>query len=308
MGKIAFLFSGQGAQYPGMGKALCEASNAAREVFTLADRVRPGTSAQCFSGTKEELSRTENTQPCVYCVDLAAAEALKENGILPDVAAGFSLGEVAALTFCGVLTPEAGFRLVCRRASFMENAAAHTGGGMAAVLKLSDERVEELCAAHKGTYPVNYNCPGQVSVAGEKAALEGLCKSVQEAGGRAVPLAVSGAFHSPMMDSAAGQMQQELKTVSVSAPGVPLYANATAELYGTDEAAIKENIAMQINHPVPWQAILKKMAAQGVTDFVEVGPGKTLAGLVKKTLPGASIHRVEDAETLRATVEALRAR
>lgn len=306
MGKIAFLFSGQGAQYPGMGKSLCEASEAAKAVFDLADSIRPNTSAQCFSGTKEELSRTENTQPCVYCVDLAAAEALKASGIVPDVAAGFSLGEVAALTFCGVLTPEEGFRLVCKRASFMDAAAERTNGGMAAVLKLPDERVEELCAAHPGTYPVNYNCPGQVSVAGEKAALEGLCKAVQEAGGRAVPLAVSGGFHSPMMDSAAAQMQEELKQVAVSAPATPLYANYTAEHYAQDAAAIKENIAMQVNHPVPWQAILKKMADEGVTDFVEVGPGKTLAGLVKKTLPGVSIHRVEDAETLQAMVDALK--
>ena len=252
------------------------------------------------------MSRTENTQPCVYCVDLAAAEALKASGIVPDVAAGFSLGEVAALTFCGVLTPEDGFRLVCKRASFMDEAAERTNGGMAAVLKLSDERVEELCAAHPGTYPVNYNCPGQVSVAGEKTALEGLCKAVQEAGGRAVPLAVSGGFHSPMMDSAAAQMQEELQQVTVSAPVTPLYANYTAEHYAQDAAAIKQNIAMQVNHPVPWQAILKKMADEGVTDFVEVGPGKTLAGLVKKTLPGVSIHRVEDAETLQATVDALK--
>ena len=273
MGKIAFLFSGQGAQYPGMGKSLCEASEAAKAVFDLADSIRSNTSAQCFSGTKEELSRTENTQPCVYCVDLAAAEALKASGIVPDVAAGFS---------------------------------ERTNGGMAAVLKLSDERVEELCAAHPGTYPVNYNCPGQVSVAGEKTALEGLCKAVQEAGGRAVPLAVSGGFHSPMMDSAAAQMQEELQQVTVSAPVTPLYANYTAEHYAQDAAAIKQNIAMQVNHPVPWQAILKKMADEGVTDFVEVGPGKTLAGLVKKTLPGVSIHRVEDAETLQATVDALK--
>ena len=139
MGKIAFLFSGQGAQYPGMGKSLCEASEAAKAVFDLADSIRSNTSAQCFSGTKEELSRTENTQPCVYCVGLAAAEALKASGIVPDVAAGFSLGEVAALTFCGVLTPEDGFRLVCKRASFMDEAAERTNGGMAAVLKLSDE-------------------------------------------------------------------------------------------------------------------------------------------------------------------------
>lgn len=306
MGKIAFLFSGQGAQYPGMGKSLCEASSAAKAVFDLADSVRPHTSVQCFSGTKEELSRTENTQPCVYCVDLAAAEALKACGIVPDVAAGFSLGEVAALTFCGVLTPEEGFQLVCKRASFMDEAAQCTNGGMAAVLKLPDERVEALCAEQKGTYPVNYNCPGQVSVAGEKAALERLCKAVQEAGGRAVPLAVSGGFHSPMMDSAAEKMQLELQNVAVSAPTVPLYANYTAEHYAADAAAIKENIAMQVNHPVPWQAILKKMEEEGVTDFVEVGPGKTLAGLVKKTLPGVSIHRVEDAETLQATVEALK--
>lgn len=306
MGKIALLFSGQGAQYPGMGQSLCEASPAAKAVFDLADRIRPGTAEQCFAATKEELSLTKNTQPCVYCVDLAAAEALKEQGIVPDAVAGFSLGEVAALTFSGVLTPEDGFRLVCKRAAFMEEATQQTGGGMAAVLKLSDEQVEEFCRAHQNVYPVNYNCPGQVSVAGEKTELDALCKDVQAAGGRAVPLAVSGAFHSPFMDTAADRMAEELQQVSVHAPGLLLYANYTASPYPAEKTGIKMNIARQVNHPVPWQAILRKLDAEGFTAFIEVGPGKTLSGLVKKTLPKATICRVEDAETLRAAVEELK--
>ena len=136
MGKIAFVFSGQGAQYPGMGQSLCGASPAAKEVFALADSLRPGTSAQCFSGTAEELAVTKNTQPCVYCVDLAAAKALEEAGIRPDFAAGFSLGEIAALTFGGVFAPEAGFDFVCRRAQAMQQAAEDNPGAMAAVQKI----------------------------------------------------------------------------------------------------------------------------------------------------------------------------
>lgn len=300
MGPIAMIFSGQGAQYTGMGRELYEASAAARAVFDLADSIRPGTSEQCFTASKEELSLTANTQPCLYCVDLAAAEALREAGVAPACVAGFSLGEIAALTFAGVLTPEDGFSLVCRRAALMSEATAKTGGGMAAILKLSDEAVDGLCAGFSQVYPVNYNCPGQVSVAGEKEQLSALCRAVQEAGGRAVPLAVSGAFHSPFMDRAAEKMAQYLAEVPVSAPKLPLYANLTAERYPDEPEAIRGLIAQQINHPVRWKAILQRMAESGVATFLEVGPGKTLTGLVKKTVPGAKAMPVENAATLAA--------
>ncbi|HBQ46148.1 MAG TPA: ACP S-malonyltransferase, partial [Ruminococcaceae bacterium] len=228
MGQVAFLFSGQGTQYTGMGRSLWNASRAAEEVFALADKIRPGTSNQCFSAPKEVLSLTENTQPCVYCVDLAAAQALRGAGIRPAAVAGFSLGEIAALTFAGVFSPEDGFSLVCRRGRFMNEAAERNPGGMAAVLRLSDEKVAQLCGRCKKVYPVNYNCPGQVAVAGDRAELPGFCGEVAAAGGRAVPLAVSGAFHSPFMSPAAEKLRAELAAFSVSPPTVPVYSDFSA--------------------------------------------------------------------------------
>ncbi len=306
MNQIAFLFSGQGAQYSGMGKELYGASPAAKAVFDLADTIRPNTSSQCFTAPKEELNLTVNTQPCLYCVDLAAAAALREHGIKPAFVAGFSLGEIAALTFSGVLSEEDGFSLVCRRASYMGEATAKTGGGMCAVLKLSSAQVEEICGKFQHVFPVNYNCPGQIAVAGDKEELAALGRAVQEAGGKAVPLAVSGAFHSPFMDKASEKMAQYLTGVPVTAPKIPLYSNYTAGLYGGGKDEIRKNIALQINHPVRWQAILESMAAQGVGAFVEVGAGKTLTGLVKKTVPSAKALHVENAASLEAAVNTLK--
>ncbi|MCH5353794.1 MAG: ACP S-malonyltransferase [Acutalibacter sp.] len=302
MKKIAFVFSGQGAQYSGMGKSLYESSPAARQVFDTADNIRPGTSMQCFEGTAEELSVTKNTQPCLYCVDLAAARALEEAGVHADFAAGFSLGEVAALTFSGAFSDEDGFSFVCRRAEAMQAAAEQNPGAMAAVLKLSNEQVEELCKSFSHVWPVNYNCPGQLVVAGEKRELESFCAKVSEAGGKAVPLAVSGGFHSPLMADAAEELKAVLESIPVQTPKLPVIANVTAKPYGED---VRELLTQQVKNPVRWQETVEKLAAQGVDTFIECGPGKTLSGLIKKTLKDVKILRVEDAETLQDTLKAI---
>lgn len=302
MGKTAFVFSGQGAQYPGMGQSLCEASPAAKAVFELADELRPGTSRQCFSGTAEELSVTRNTQPCLYCVDLAAARALEEKGVYADFAAGFSLGEVAAAAFAGVFSDRDGFDFVCRRAGAMQKAAEDNPGGMTAVLKLSNEKVEELCKRFSNVWPVNYNCPGQLVVAGEAGQLREFEALVKAEGGRAAPLAVSGGFHSPFMESAARELEAVLENIELHRPRLPLYANYTALPYGDDA---KELLTMQVMNPVRWQETIERLAGEGVDTFFECGPGKTLCGLIKKTVKTARVFQVQDEETLNAALGGL---
>lgn len=299
MGQIAFVFSGQGAQYSGMGQSLSQTSSAARAVFEAVDAIRPGTSQQCFTGSKEELSITSNTQPCMFAVELAAARALEEAGILPVRVAGFSLGEIAALTYSGAVSLEDGFRLVCRRGEFMQQAAEAADTGMVAVLKLDNETVEALCRQQPEVYPVNYNCPGQVTVAGLRSSLAALKDAVKAAGGRAVPLAVSGGFHSPFMAPAAKQLEQVLSGMEIAAPGIPLYSNYTAKLYEGDYRML---LCQQICHPVRWQAIVEDMIRQGIDTFIEVGPGKTLCGLIAKIDPAVRAWNVENAESLQAVI------
>ena len=303
MGKIAFLFAGQGAQYPGMGKSLTEISPKAASLFELADSIRPGTSRQCFEGDPAELTQTANTQPCVFTVDLAAAYALEEAGVHADVAAGFSLGEMAALTFAGSFSEKDGFSLVCRRGELMQEAAQEHPSAMAAVLKLKDETVEQLCAGFPDVYPVNYNCPGQLVVAGGTEHLDQFCELAAEAGGKAKKLAVGGGFHSPFMEQAASAYLQELLRIGVKLPRIPVYGNRTAAPYEENRETM---LAEQMKNPVLWTKTVERMAADGVDTFVEVGPGKTLSGLVKRILPHAAVYRVEDAATLEETIQALR--
>ena len=270
MGKIAFVFSGQGAQKPGMGKDLYDCSPAAKTVFDMADSIREGTSDQCFNADQETLNRTVNTQPCVFTADLAAAAAVVEKGIKPDFAAGFSLGEIAALGFTGILSYEDAFKLVCKRGELMDISSNERKGTMVAVIKLPPEKVEEIASQFEDTYPVNYNSPAQTVVATAVETADELVNAVKEAKGKGVKLAVSGAFHSPFMSSAAKGLSEYLEGINFNTPDIPLYSNVTAKPYGEDGNDFKTLIESQVINPVQWQKTVENLIAEGVDTFIEV--------------------------------------
>ena len=300
MGKVAFLFPGQGAQFAGMGEAIQKISGPAADVFAAADSLRPDTSRQCFSGTEEELRQTRNTQPCIFAVELATAAALEERGIRADVTAGFSLGEIAALTYAGAVDFAAGFRLVRRRGELMQQASEENPSSMVAVLKLPNETVEALCAEFDAVYPTNYNCPGQVSVSGKADEMDAFAKRVKEAKGRAIPIKTAGGFHSPFMAGAAEQFAADLAQCEFSEPRIPLYSNCTGLPYDGD---MRDLLRRQIISPVRWEAIIRHMIENGVDTFIEVGPGNVLCGFIQRISDTVRAFHVGDEDELNAAVK-----
>lgn len=300
MGRVAFVFSGQGDQHPGMGLSLYQNYPAAKSVFDRCNALRPGTSSQCFSGTDTELKETRNTQPCMFAMEMAGAAVLTDLGLFADAAAGFSLGELAALTYGGAFDLETGFELVCRRGELMQRDADKHATAMAAVLKLTSQQVEDLCAGHKDIYPVNYNCPGQITVSGLEASMPAFIADVKNAGGRALPLKVKGAFHSPFMSEAARGFSSELKNINYRPMSVSVYSNMTAEPYQTNVGLL---LSDQISSPVRWEDIVRNMIASGVDTFIEVGPGKALCNLIARIDSGVRVFPISAYEDLSVLVQ-----
>ncbi len=311
MDRLAFVFPGQGAQTVGMGRDLYDNSPAARAVFDVVDAAcGVPVSLLCFHGPDEVLKDTANAQPALFAVAVAALAACREAGLEPAMAAGHSIGEYAALVAAGSLSVHEGARLVKARGEAMAQAAAHRPGAMAAVLGLDAKTVAECCreANPDGVVvPANLNAPGQIVISGEVAAVARASELLKLRGAkRVLPLAVSGAFHSPLMEVAVATLRGVLQLTDVSDPVLPIVQNVTADYARTGDE-IKANLAAQVAGPVRWVETVERLAEDGAAAFVECGPGGVLAGLIKRIAPAALVVSVGDRASLARAREALEA-
>ena len=303
MGKIAFIFPGQGAQYAGMGRDLYENIPVCREMIDLASQASGVSMPELLFEENDRLNVTEYTQIAMLAVSVAALKALEEKGIHADVAAGLSLGEYGALVAAGVLTAEDAFALVRKRGIFMQEAVPE-GGAMAAVLGSDAETIERICRETEGQVSVaNYNCPGQIVITGEESAVAAAGEALKAAGAkRVLPLKVSGPFHSPMLKKASEQLKEALTDVELHEMKIPYLPNVTGD-YVKDISEVKELLETQVCASVRWQQSVEKMIADGVDTFVEIGPGRTLTGFLRKidrSVKGYNVDKLEDLEKVAA--------
>ncbi len=305
MKKIAFLFPGQGAQYVGMGKDFYEQSQLCKDVYKQAEEVTGIPVAELCFEENDRLNITEFTQIAILTTEIAMLRALEEKGIHASVTAGLSLGEYGAIVASGVLTQEDAFRLIRKRGIYMQEAVP-TGGAMSAVLGMKTSAIEKICEQIEGVVGIaNYNCPGQIVITGEEAAVAKASEKLKEAGAkRCIALKVSGPFHSPLLETAGVKLAEELEGIEIHDIEIPYISNVTAD-YVTDKKQIKSLLEKQVSSSVKWQQSIEKMIHDGVSVFIEIGPGKTLTGFMKKIDSSVQVMNIEKYEDLEKVVTLL---
>ena len=299
MDKTAFIFPGQGAQYIGMGRDFYEQVPVSREMFDLASKAANlDVAALCFE-ENEKINITEYTQIAMLAMEAAVLKAVEEKGFKPDMAAGLSLGEYGALVAAGVMSEEDAFRVVRKRGMYMQEAVPK-GGAMTAVLGLGADAIEKVCEETEGIVSIaNYNCPGQIVITGQADAVNKAAQTLSEAGAkRCIPLNVSGPFHSIMLKEAGEKLGEVLEETEIHDIRLPYLANVTAD-YVADKEQVKPLLMQQIASPVRWQQSVERMIADGVDNFVEIGPGKTLSGFMRKINRDVKVINIEKVEDLK---------